>query len=165
MIALNGRAELDHVSFAEVARHFVARRAIRSGTARRPRARRGTGFVGKLFGTRLLRACCASTSCWLPVAGRGNARRCSARHLAARSAIAGRVILNVVGVLQTVPSLALLALLITLLGTIGTVPALIALFLYALLPIVANTHAGLDGVSRGIGRRRRRSGCGRQILR
>ena len=67
-----------------------------------------------------------------------------------RKPVAGSVILNVVGVLQTVPSLALLALLITLLGTIGTVPALIALFLYALLPIVANTHAGMDGVSRGI---------------
>ncbi len=52
--------------------------------------------------------------------------------------------------LQTIPSLALLALLIAVLGTIGTVPALIALFLYALLPIVANTHAGLGGVSRGI---------------
>ena len=55
-----------------------------------------------------------------------------------------------VGVLQTVPSLALLALLIALLGTIGTVPALVALFLYALLPIVVNTHAGMQGVSRGV---------------
>jgi osmoprotectant transport system permease protein len=32
---------------------------------------------------------------------------------------------------------------------IGTVPALIALFLYSLLPIVRNTHAGLLGVARG----------------
>ena len=41
------------------------------------------------------------------------------------------------------PSLALLAFLIALVGSIGVVPALIALFLYALLPIVRNTHAGL----------------------
>ena len=50
--------------------------------------------------------------------------------------------------LQTMPSLALLAFLIALVGAIGVVPALIALFLYALLPIVRNTHAGLQGVSR-----------------
>ena len=35
-------------------------------------------------------------------------------------------------------------------GTIGTWPALIALFLYALLPIVLNTCAGLTGIVRGM---------------
>jgi osmoprotectant transport system substrate-binding protein/osmoprotectant transport system permease protein len=48
-----------------------------------------------------------------------------------------------VGVLQTVPALALLAFLITLMGTIGTAPAVVALFMYALLPIVRNTASGL----------------------
>ena len=61
---------------------------------------------------------------------------------------AAGVLLGVVAILQTVPSLALLAFLIALVGAIGIVPALIALFLYALLPIVRNTHAGLQGVSR-----------------
>jgi osmoprotectant transport system permease protein len=60
------------------------------------------------------------------------------------------VVLGTVAVLQTVPSLALLALLIALLGSIGLVPARIALFLYALLPIVRNTHAGLHGVPEGL---------------
>jgi osmoprotectant transport system permease protein len=55
-----------------------------------------------------------------------------------------------VGLLQTVPSLALLAFLIPLTGTIGWWPAAIALFLYALLPIVRNTHAGLQGVPGGV---------------
>jgi osmoprotectant transport system permease protein len=55
-----------------------------------------------------------------------------------------------VGLLQTVPSLALLAFLIALLGTIGFWPALVALFLYALLPIVRNTQAGLAGVPEGL---------------
>ena len=59
-------------------------------------------------------------------------------------------ILATVGVIQTVPSLALFAFLIALVGTIGVVPALIALFLYALLPIVRNTHAGLTGIGRGM---------------
>lgn len=47
-----------------------------------------------------------------------------------------------VGVLQTVPSIALLAFMIPLLG-IGTVPALVALFLYALYPIVRNSYTGV----------------------
>ena len=61
-----------------------------------------------------------------------------------------QVVLGAVGVIQTIPSLALFAFLIALVGTIGTLPALIALFLYALLPIVRNTHAGLEGISRGM---------------
>jgi osmoprotectant transport system permease protein len=59
-------------------------------------------------------------------------------------------VMALVGVLQTVPSLALLAMLIPLLGTIGTVPALIALFLYALLPIVRNTCTGIEQVAPGL---------------
>jgi len=59
---------------------------------------------------------------------------------------AGQPILAAVGVIQTVPSLALLAFLIAALNRIGTVPALVALFLYALLPIVRNTHTGLEGI-------------------
>ena len=63
-----------------------------------------------------------------------------------------------VGILQTIPSLAMLAILLTLLQKIGAIPAIIALTLYALLPIVRNTLTGLEGVSpevveaaRGIG--------------
>ena len=64
---------------------------------------------------------------------------------AARRRRAGQVILAVVGIIQTVPSLALLVFMIPLLG-IGTAPALAALFLYSLLPIVRNTHAGIIGI-------------------
>lgn len=52
------------------------------------------------------------------------------------------VILSTTGVIQTIPSLALLGFMIPLFG-IGFTPAVIALFLYALLPIVRNTHTGL----------------------
>jgi osmoprotectant transport system permease protein len=69
---------------------------------------------------------------------------------AAKSRGATQVILGIVGVIQTIPSLALFAFLIALLGAIGTVPALIALFLYALLPIVRSTHTGLEAISRGM---------------
>lgn len=65
--------------------------------------------------------------------------------LAARRPAAGRIVLGTVGIVQTVPSLALLVFMIPLLG-IGAEPAIAALFLYGLLPIVRNTHAGLVGI-------------------
>jgi osmoprotectant transport system permease protein len=55
-----------------------------------------------------------------------------------------------VGILQTIPSLAMLAILLALLQKIGAVPAIIALTVYALLPIVRNTLTGLKGVSRDV---------------
>jgi osmoprotectant transport system permease protein len=83
--------------------------------------------------------------------------------LAARFRRLGQVELAAVGMLQTVPALALLVFMIPLLG-IGTAPALVALCLYALLPIARNTYAGLVSVDRqlleiaevlGLGTRRR----------
>ncbi len=62
--------------------------------------------------------------------------------LAAQWPRVGHAIMKVVGTLQTVPSIALLALMIPLFG-IGVIPAIVALVLYGLLPIVANTRAGL----------------------
>jgi osmoprotectant transport system permease protein len=57
----------------------------------------------------------------------------------------GQVILGAVGIVQTVPALALLVFMIPILG-IYAPPAIAALFLYSLLPIVRNTHAGLSGI-------------------
>ncbi|MFM7009458.1 MAG: ABC transporter permease subunit, partial [Betaproteobacteria bacterium] len=59
----------------------------------------------------------------------------------------GQAVLSVIGIIQTIPSLALLAFLISLFGLIGTTPAIVALFLYALLPIVQSTHAGFSEIS------------------
>jgi osmoprotectant transport system permease protein len=55
--------------------------------------------------------------------------------------------MGTIGILQTIPSLAMLAFLLALLHRIGALPAIIALTLYALLPIVRNTLTGLEGVS------------------
>jgi osmoprotectant transport system permease protein len=64
-----------------------------------------------------------------------------------------------VGVIQTIPALALLVLLMGLLKevndllggvgirSIGEPPAIVALFLYSLLPIVRNTHSGLKNIA------------------
>ena len=54
--------------------------------------------------------------------------------------------LSISGIFLTIPSLALFALFIPIVG-IGNTPAMIALFLYAILPILRNTVTGLDGVS------------------
>ena len=50
--------------------------------------------------------------------------------------------IGVLGVLQTIPSIALLAFMIPLLG-VGVVPALVALWLYALYPIARGTYTGV----------------------
>lgn len=54
--------------------------------------------------------------------------------------------LQIAGIVQTIPSLAILGLLIPLVG-IGTVPAVIALVLYAIMPIFQNTYAGLTEIA------------------
>lgn len=56
-------------------------------------------------------------------------------------------VLTATGVIQTIPSLALLAFLIPIpfLG-LGATSAIVALFLYALLPIVRNTYTGIKEV-------------------
>ena len=54
----------------------------------------------------------------------------------------GNVILGVVGVIQTLPSMALLVLMIPFFG-LGAWPAIVTMFLYSLLPIVRNTATGL----------------------
>lgn len=58
-----------------------------------------------------------------------------------------QVIITMVTILQTVPSLALLALMIPLFG-IGKLPAIVALFLYSLMPILRNTYIGMEGVDK-----------------
>ncbi|MBA3963520.1 MAG: ABC transporter permease subunit [Chthoniobacterales bacterium] len=66
---------------------------------------------------------------------------------ASRGGALGQSILAIVGMIQTVPSLALLALLVPVpfLG-ISATTAIVALFLYGLLPIVRNTATGLQDI-------------------
>ena len=54
--------------------------------------------------------------------------------------------LTLAGIIQTVPSLALLAVMVLALGFIGFEPAFIALTLYSILPILANTIIGIRGI-------------------
>ncbi len=58
-------------------------------------------------------------------------------------------IIGITAVFQTIPSLALFGFLVPLIG-IGSKTALVALIIYALLPILRNTYAGLTSVDGSI---------------
>ena len=60
-----------------------------------------------------------------------------------------KLVLGFAGALQTIPSIALLGVMIPFLG-IGPKPAILALFLYALLPIIRNTYAGIQSVNAAV---------------
>ncbi|HSU75750.1 MAG TPA: glycine betaine ABC transporter substrate-binding protein [Burkholderiales bacterium] len=142
MIRMNAAAELEGRSFAQAAALFTG------GAAATTQDRRT--FLSTLFGAdfwRLTREHLVLVAASLAAA---IAAGIPLGLAAAKLPRAAQAILAVVGVIQTIPSLALFAFLIALVGTIGAVPALIALFLYALLPIVRNTHAGLTGIGRGV---------------
>ncbi|HXY37448.1 MAG TPA: glycine betaine ABC transporter substrate-binding protein [Planctomycetaceae bacterium] len=75
--------------------------------------------------------------------------------LCQRNPRTGRVVLAAVGLLQTIPSLALLVLLLPIVAALGyrsigegSVTAVTALFCYCLLPIVRNTYTGIEGIPR-----------------
>jgi osmoprotectant transport system permease protein len=167
MIALNAEVEIDGRGFADVARAFLAR-----GTAA-PGAAGGAAAAGAAGSTAAPAAADAGATSRRGFVARllaPDLGRLVGRHLAlvfgslALAVLVGvplgvwaylaprvaGVLMGAVGVVQTVPSLALLAFLIALVGAIGFVPALLALFVYALLPIVRNTHAGLAAVPAGL---------------
>ena len=58
-------------------------------------------------------------------------------------------IISIANMIQTIPSIALLGFLIPFLG-IGAYPAILALFLYALLPIIRNTYTGITDIDPAI---------------
>nr|WP_229448579.1 glycine betaine ABC transporter substrate-binding protein [Massilia sp. CF038] len=142
MIAMNAAAELEGKSFAAVARAFLSASAT-------PSADRA-GLMAKLFGPDLW----TLTRQHLVLVLVSLALACLAGiPLGIVAAFVPRVrqpVLALVGVLQTVPALALLAILIPVLGMIGAVPAMVALFVYALLPIVRNTCTAILGVPAGL---------------
>ena len=154
MIAMNGRAELRHESFADIAKAFVGGHLETAASDDSPDAAQrnalGSRFASRLFapdlapllGQHLLLVAVAVLCATLLGVPLGAAA-------AAYPRTEGPVMATA-GVLQTIPSLALLAMLIPLLGRIGTVPALVALTLYALLPIARNTATGLLGVPAGL---------------
>ncbi len=134
MAAMNARAKLDRVPEAVVAADFLrATFGIQADTKPRTAARDMLARIAEhllLVGVSLLAAIAIAVPLGV---------------FAARRPRTGEVVLAVVGIVQTIPTLALLVFMIPLFG-IGGRPAVVALFLYSLLPIVRNTHAGLRGI-------------------
>ena len=143
MIAMNGDAELRGRSFGAIAADFVTPQAASAPAGR-------AGFIERLFADDLGRLARQHLFLVLVAVAAALAVGIPLGAAAAAQPKLEQPVMAVVGLLQTIPSLALLAILIPLLGDIGTVPALVALSLYALLPIVRNVTTGLQQVSSGL---------------
>jgi osmoprotectant transport system permease protein len=150
MARMNAAAELDGRPFSKVAADFLAggsaTDAPRGGDARGERS-----FASVLFGPDLGRVTLQHLALVLASLVPAIAVGIPLGVWAHRSRRMAPFIMAVVALLQTVPALALLAFLITLMGRIGPVPAVVALFLYALLPIVRNTATGLADIPAPLG--------------
>jgi osmoprotectant transport system permease protein len=142
MIRMNAAAELEKKSFADAARQFTA---VAGGAVARER-----NLMSALFGDDFWRLTREHLLLVFVSLAAGILVAVPLGVVAAKVEAATQPIMAIVGVIQTIPALALLAFLIPVLGSIGTVPALIALFLYSLLPIVRNTYTGLEGVGPGM---------------
>jgi len=141
MTRLNAAAELDGRPFADVAKDFL--QSGRQETAHR-------GLMARLLAPDLGRLLAQHLALVLASLALAIAVAVPLGVAAHRLPRLAAPVMAVAGLLQTLPSLALLAFLIALVGRIGFMPALLALFVYALLPIVRNTHAGLQAVSAGL---------------
>jgi osmoprotectant transport system permease protein len=166
MVALNAEAEIDRKPFDAVARDFLARSgpAAAAAPAAAPPAAVATGFVARLFAPDLPRLLAQHLALVFGSLALALAVGVPLGVWAQSRPRAGPVLRSAVGLLQTVPSLALLAVLVAALGRIGFVPALLALAAYALLPIVGNTIAGLAGVPAGLVQAAQALGLGRAAV-
>lgn len=142
MAAMNAEAEIAGRPFGAVARAFIAapEEAAAPATAEAGPPR---SFLGALLAPDLARLTLQHIALVFASLAPAVAVGIPLGIWAARSRRASHGVMAAVGLMQTIPALALLAFLITLMGTIGTAPAIVALFLYALLPIVRNTASGL----------------------
>ena len=135
MQTLNARSAIDQVDEARVGARFVNRTlgigATSDPDTRVERLRRYTADHLVLVGLSLALAVLLG----LPLG-----------IIAAKRRILGPSILAVVGIIYTIPALALLAMMVPPLG-LGRVPAITALTLYSLLPIVWTTYTGLKDLS------------------
>ncbi|MEM7137944.1 MAG: glycine betaine ABC transporter substrate-binding protein [Myxococcota bacterium] len=138
MTALNAAAKIDKQPEAVVASSFIARALGLETTARESTAwdRFWNNTAEHLFLVVVSLAMAIAVAIPLGI-------------VAFRRERVGQVVLAIVGIIQTIPALALLVFMIPLLG-IGAAPAIAALFLYSLLPIVRNTYAGLHDIPRPI---------------
>jgi osmoprotectant transport system permease protein len=146
MRALNRRIEVDGDDVRTVAGDALSQMGLQtSGIAAAQRKRQsGQSFARFLWERRAITASLLLQHVWLVAIALGAAVLVAVPVGLAleRARRAAGPLIGVLGVLQTVPSLAMLAFMIPLLG-VGVRPALVALWLYALYPIARNTYVGV----------------------
>ncbi len=138
MQEMNARAELEKVPERRIAADFLAKVGLLS-------PEESSEVQVESTGARLLRLAEQHLALVALSLGAAILAALPLGVLAAYRPAAGQLILAAVGILQTIPSIALLVFMIPFLG-IGAPPAMAALFLYSLLPIVRNTYAGLHDI-------------------
>jgi len=148
MRTLNRRVEVDKEPVASVASDALSQlglvAAVASHGATRPMARGSSGLwtylveewrtIARLTGRHIvlvLISLLVAVALALPLG-----------LILERFSARAETVIRAVGVLQTLPGIALLAFMIPLLG-IGVIPALVALILYSLYPIARNTFTGV----------------------
>ncbi|MEL6870678.1 MAG: glycine betaine ABC transporter substrate-binding protein [Pseudomonadota bacterium] len=136
MQALNARAVLDEVPIASVAREFLARLDGVAVSSTAP-----SDAWTRQLASNTWRHVQLTVVALVLAAVAGIALALCVQPFARLTA----ALLTVCGLIQTVPSIALLALMIPLFG-IGVVPAVIALFAYALLPVVRATLTAINAI-------------------
>jgi osmoprotectant transport system permease protein len=141
MTAMNAAAELSGRAFSSIAGDFLAGEQVRSAPGRK------RGLLEVVFDSDFWRLTWEHCVLVFGSLALSVALGVPLGIVAQRSSRLRHLVLGAAGVLQTVPALALFAFLIAALEQIGTVPAIIALFLYALLPIVRNTYSGLADIT------------------
>ena len=146
MIAMNARAELQGVAFDVIARDQLA---VVEPAQPGPVDANARGFWAKLGAPDLTRLARQHLMLVAVSVGLAGLLGIPLALLTLRRPRLSAALLGLTGLLQTVPSIALLAVLISMLGVIGTVPALVALTLYAFLPIMRNTAAGVQQIPAG----------------
>jgi len=129
MIKLNAKVELDRASFAQAAAFQLDKAVEKKTFSLEAIGQRTVEHLFLVFVSLLL-----AIVVGLPLG-----------YWATRTRWWGSALIAGIGILQTIPSLALLCFLVPVFG-IGYLPAVIALFLYALLPIVRNTFLGFHQI-------------------
>jgi osmoprotectant transport system permease protein len=149
MRTLNRRVEVDGESARAVAASALERLGLVKGNhgtraAGERVGDRGQSFGEYLWGRRAIILALAMRHLWLVALALGAATLVALPLGLAleRARRASGATLGGLGVLQTIPSIALLAFMVPLLG-VGVVPALVALWLYALYPIARGTYTGV----------------------
>jgi osmoprotectant transport system permease protein len=150
MRTLNRRVEVDGEPVRAVAASALAGLGLRSASGTAPAAtvpgpaRDGGSFGAYLWGRRAALLRLTLRHLWLVALALGGAVLVAVplglglerARRAAGAALGG------LGVVQTIPSIALLAFMVPVLG-VGVAPALVALWLYALYPIARGTYTGV----------------------